>query len=157
MTPPPSPVRRCRSPRPPGTDTVWKLTGDATDDSLDVLAAVTVKTATATELATWHSSVLPGLAVAVKSSKGKAEYTVTDAGEPVPGVKITVGKKTLTTDKEGKATGTKAPAEVVVAKTGYAAMTVETAPVPTTTTRAATGPVTTTTTSRPVATTRSER
>ncbi len=121
---------------PVGTDTVWKLTGDATDDSLDVLASVTVKTATATELATWHSSVLPGLAVAVKSSKGKAVYTVTDAGEPVSGVKITAGKKTLTTDKAGKATGAKAPAEVVVAKTGYATMTVETAPpVATTTTR----------------------
>ena len=130
---------------PAGTDTVWKLTGDATDDSLDVLASVTVRTTSASELATWHTQVLPGLAVAVKSSKGKSAYTVTDAGEPVAGAKIAAGKKTLTTDKAGKATGAKAPAEVVVSKAGYTTMTVATAP-----------PVATTTT-RPVTTTRSER
>jgi hypothetical protein len=131
---------------PAGTDTVWHLTGDATDDNLDVLASVTVRTTTASELATWHTRVLPGLAVAVKSSKGKAAYTVTDAGEPVAGAKITAGKKTLTTDKAGKATGTKAPAEIVVAKAGYATMTVETAPpVAATSTTTTTRPVTTTT------------
>ncbi len=124
---------------PAGTDTVWKLTSDAADDSLDVLASVTVRTPSASELATWHTQVLPGLAVAVKTTKGKSAYTVTDAGEPVAGAKITAGKKTLTTDRAGKTTGAKAPAEVVVAKTGYATMTVETAPpVATTTTRAAT-------------------
>jgi hypothetical protein len=132
---------------PAGTDTVWHLTSDATDDHLDALASVTVRTATASELATWHSQVLPGLAVAVKNSSGKAAYTVSDAGEPVQGAKIKAGKKTLTTDKAGKATGTKAPAEVVVSKTGYATMTVETSPTVTTTTRPAA-----TTTTRPATT-----
>ena len=136
-------------PAPAGTDTVWKLTGDATDDSLDVLASVTVRTASASELATWHTDVLPGLAVAVKSSQGKSAYTVTDAGEPVAGAKIVAGKKTLTTDKAGKATGAKAPAEVVVSKSGYATMTVATAPPVATST---TGTAATTTT-RPVPTT----
>ena len=59
-------------------------------------------------------------------------------------MKITAGKKTLTTDKAGKATGAKAPTEVVVAKTGYATMTVETAPPVATTTTRATAATTTT-------------
>jgi hypothetical protein len=133
---------------PAGTDTVWHLTGAATDATVDVLASVTVRTPTASELATWHTQVLPGLAVAVKSTKGRAAYTVTDAGEPVAGAKIKAGRKTLTTDKVGKATGTKAPAEVVVSKTGYATTTVETSPTITTTTRPAA-----TTTTRPATTT----
>jgi hypothetical protein len=130
---------------PPGTDTVWHLTGDATDDHLDALASVTVRTPTGSELATWHTQVLPGLTVVVKSTKGKAAYTVSDAGVPVQGVKVKAGKKTLTTDSTGKATGTTAPAEVVVSKTGYATMTVETAPAP--------RPTTSTTTTRPGTTT----
>ena len=136
---------------PTGTDTVWKLTADATDDALDVLAAVTVRNGTTPELATWHTSVLPGLAVEVKSTKAKATYTVTDAGEPVSGVKIKAGKKTLTTNRQGVATGAKAPATVEVSKTGYATAVVSTAPMPTTTTTPPTttsGSATTTTSTR---------
>jgi hypothetical protein len=136
---------------PAGTDTVWKLTGDGTDESLDVLASVTVRNGTTAELATWHTSVLPGLGVEVKSTKAKATYTVTDAGEPVAGVKIKAGKKTLTTDKKGVATGAKAPATVEVSKDGYATLTVSTAPTPTTTSASPT------TTSRPAATTTTSR
>jgi hypothetical protein len=116
---------------PTGTDTVWKLTGDATDESLDVLAAVTVRVGSTPELATWHTQVLPGLTVEVENTRGNAVYTVTDAGEPVQGVKIKAGRKALTTDKKGVATGAKAAARVEVSKAGYTTVTMYTSPTPT--------------------------
>jgi hypothetical protein len=131
---------------PPGTDTVWKLTTDATDSEVAVLAAATVRTGTTTGLATWYTTVEPGLTVGVKATKKHTDYTVTDFGKPVAGVKIVAGSKTLTTDKKGTATGARAPATVEVSKSGYATLTI-----PTSSTAGAAG--TPTTTARPVATT----
>jgi hypothetical protein len=84
---------------PTGTETIWKVQGNALNDALDVFASAT----TPSSLGTWHTKVLPGLGVETTSGKGGVAFTVTDAGEPVAGAKVKLGKKTVTTDKKGKA------------------------------------------------------
>jgi hypothetical protein len=104
---------------PTGTETIWKLQGNATSDALDVFASATTPSA----LATWHTSVLPGLAVDSAKSKAGVTFTVTDAGEPVAGAKVSLGKKTVTTDKKGKATA-KGRGVAEVTKSGYSPATI---------------------------------
>jgi hypothetical protein len=101
----------------PGATTVWKIDGDATDDDLDVLASMTTPDA----LATWHAKILPGLGVDVAKKGKQVTFTVEDAGVPVKGATVSIGKQTFTTDKRGKAKGTvKAKVgDVVVSKRGY--------------------------------------
>src|SRR5262249_46231572 len=99
---------------PTGTDTIWKLQGNALKDSIDVLASAT----TPNSLATWHTNVLPGLAVDTGSGKSGITFTVTDAGEPVAGAKVKLGRKSVTTDKKGKATA-KGRGVAGGTKTGY--------------------------------------
>jgi hypothetical protein len=99
---------------PTGTETIWKVQGNALKDSIDVLASAT----TPGSLATWHTNVLPGLAVDSASGTGGVTFTVTDAGTPVAGAKVKLGKKTVTTDKKGKATA-KGRGVAEVTKAGY--------------------------------------
>jgi hypothetical protein len=100
-----------------GATTIWKVAGDATDDDLDVLASMT----TPDSLATWHTKVLPGLGVDVTKKRKQVTVTVQDAGVPVKGAKVRVGKQTFTTDKSGKAKGTVKvkSGDVEVSKSGY--------------------------------------
>ena len=104
---------------PTGTETIWKVQGNALNDALDVFASAT----TPNSLGTWHTKVLPGLAVDTASGKGGVTFTVTDAGEAVAGAKVKLGKKTVTTDKKGKATA-KGRGVAEVTKGGYSPATV---------------------------------
>jgi hypothetical protein len=104
---------------PTGTETIWKVQGNALNDALDVFASVT----TPSSLGTWHTKVLPGLMVETASGKGGVTFTVTDAGEPISGARVKLGKKTVTTDKKGKATA-KGRGLAEVTKGGYSPATV---------------------------------
>ena len=107
---------------PTGTETIWKVQGNALKDALDVFVSAT----TPNSLATWHTKVLPGLGVDTAKAKGGVTFTVTDAGEPVADVKVQLGKKTVTTDKKGKATA-KGRGVAEVTKAGYSPTSVEVA------------------------------
>jgi hypothetical protein len=91
---------------PPGTSQIWRLLGEGSLGPLDVLAHVS----TPNSLATWHTRVLPPLEVtakanrgAPKAAKGGVTVTVTDAGDPVRGVKVSLGGVTKTTNARGRA------------------------------------------------------
>jgi hypothetical protein len=84
---------------PGGATAIWKLNGEGSLGPLDLLAAVT----TGSSLATWHTQVLPPLALAAARAKGTVVFRVTDAGDPVAGAKVHVGGKTLTTNAAGRA------------------------------------------------------
>jgi hypothetical protein len=99
----------------PDADTVWKLQGNATSDSLDVFASFTTPDA----LATWHTQVLPGLTVDTKKTKKNVTFTVSDAGEPIKGAKIAFKKKTVTTNAKGQAVGPVGKGAATVTMTGY--------------------------------------
>jgi hypothetical protein len=95
---------------PPGTTSIWRLNGEGSRGPLDVLAHVS----TAGSLATWHTQVLPPLEVTAKpdrvsaaGAKGRptigVTVKVTDAGEPVRGVKVALAGVTKTTNVQGVA------------------------------------------------------
>jgi hypothetical protein len=77
---------------PPGTQTVWKVNGDGATGPLDLLASVE----TPEGIAVWHTQVLPILAVTASPTgftagdTARVTFTVTDAGDPVPGATIEV-------------------------------------------------------------------
>jgi hypothetical protein len=103
----------------PDTDTVWKLQGAATSDSLDVFASFT----TPDSLATWHTQVLPGLTVETKKTKKNVTFTVSDAGEPIKGAKVAFKKKTVSTNAKGQATAPVGKGTATVTMSGYTAAT----------------------------------
>jgi hypothetical protein len=94
---------------PRGTNSIWKVGGEGSLGPLDLLASLTVESQ---GLATWHTRVLPPLTLSasparfVASEGAKVEFAVTDVGDPVPGAKISVAGKTLTTDAQGHASTT---------------------------------------------------
>lgn len=102
---------------PKGASSLWKLTGHGSLGPLDLLVAAT----TGKSLATWHTRVLPPLSLAAVKTKAQVTFTVTDAGDPVGGAKVSYAGKTLTTSATGKATTSlaseKAPAKAT--KYGY--------------------------------------
>ncbi|HEX5587835.1 MAG TPA: hypothetical protein VFZ17_11050 [Acidimicrobiia bacterium] len=102
------------------TETVWKLAGSATADQLDVVASLT----TADGINAWHTSVLPGLHVEPKRSGQSVTLTVTDAGAPVKGAKITYKQRTVTTNAKGKAIQPWGKGDRLVSKEGYTTATV---------------------------------
>jgi hypothetical protein len=99
----------------PDTDTVWKLQGNASSDSLDVFASFTTPGA----LATWHTQVLPGLTVETKKTKKSVTFSVSDAGEPIKGAKVAFKKKTISTNGKGQAIGPVGKGTATVTKSGY--------------------------------------
>lgn len=109
---------------PSGADTVWKLGGEGSlGPGLDVLAHAGPLVGDA---ASWHTQVLPGLTLKAKGG-AVVSFTVTDAGDPVAGAKITVGGKTLTTDAAGKASAD-LPAgklKATASRAGYTSATVK--------------------------------
>jgi hypothetical protein len=112
---------------PAGTSSIWKLKGEGSLGPLDLFASVS----TSGSLAFWHQQVLPGLTLSAKPAKvsakkgGTVTFTVADAGDPVAGATVTVGKKSLTTNAKGKATlkvakkSKRATLKAAAKKTGY--------------------------------------
>ena len=83
---------------PAGTSSIWRLTGEGSNGPLDLLAHVS----TPSSLATWHTQLLPGLLLGVRAGR-TSTLTVTDAGDPVAGATIAVGKRRATTNARGVA------------------------------------------------------
>lgn len=81
------------SPAPSGP--LWHLLGEGSTGPLDALAHVDV--GGPDNSATFHTRVYPNLEVA----GGTSGVTVTDVGDPVEGVEVTVEGKTLKTDSSG--------------------------------------------------------
>ena len=90
---------------PTGAQTVWKVNGDGATGPLDLLATVGAPEG----IAVWHTRVLPILAVSASPTgftagdTARVTFTVTDAGDPVPGAAIVVGGRRLTSDAAGRA------------------------------------------------------
>jgi len=84
---------------PKGTSSIWKLKGEGSRGPLDVLASVT----TGSSLATWHTQVRPTLSLTAKPGKGAVTFTVTDAGDPVPGARVSYAGRAASTNGQGVA------------------------------------------------------
>ncbi len=101
---------------PVGTRTVWKLKGIAGDDGLDVFTSVATPGADA---ATWHAEILPGLTVEKTGKKKQVVLEVTDAGRPVKGAVVRVGRRSLKTNKKGRTKAARLKGTAEVTKSGY--------------------------------------
>ncbi len=101
---------------PAGTTTIWKVSGEGSLGTLDLLISVS----TSGSLATWHTQVRPRLSLGCKGGK-IVSCTVADAGDPVAGAKVKIGAKTRISNSHGKVAAN-VPAgllTVVAAKGGY--------------------------------------
>jgi hypothetical protein len=103
---------------PAGASYTWKVTGEGSRGPLDLLVSVT----TPGSLATWHTQVLPRLSLSAKKGATSVTFTVTDAGDPVAGAKVSFLGKTIVTTANGRAvTGLPGKtAKATAAKAGYA-------------------------------------
>jgi hypothetical protein len=101
---------------PAGTTTIWKVGGEGSLGTLDLLVSVS----TSGSLATWHTQVRPRLSLGCNGGK-IVSCTVTDAGDPVAGAKVKMGAKKLISNSHGKAAANVPPGllTVVAAKGGY--------------------------------------
>lgn len=101
---------------PAGTTTIWKVGGEGSPGTLDLLVSIS----TSGSLATWHTQVRPRLSLSCKGGKS-VSCIVTDAGDPVPGAKVKIGGKTLISNSHGKVAANVPPGllTVVAAKGGY--------------------------------------
>jgi hypothetical protein len=101
---------------PSGTTSIWKVGGEGSPGTLDLLVSVS----TSGSLATWHTQVRPRLSLGCKGGK-IVSCTVTDAGDPVAGAKVKFGGKKLTSNAQGKVAADLAPGvlTVVASKGGY--------------------------------------
>lgn len=84
---------------PKGTSSMWKVTGEGSLAALDLFVSATTRNS----LATWHTQVLPPLSLRARRSGARVSFSVTDAGDPVAGAKISYARKTFTTNASGKA------------------------------------------------------
>jgi len=84
--------------RPSGGATAGALNGSDANGALDLLASFTI--GDSERASTFYERVLPGLTISMSGSR----VTVTDAGDPVPGARITAGGRKATTDARGQAT-----------------------------------------------------
>ena len=87
-------------PARPGSSDLWKLDGYAQRNVIDVLASVS----TPGSLATWHTSLEPGLTVTAETSAKPRglRLRVTDAGVPVAGAALRAGGFTVHTGASGQ-------------------------------------------------------
>jgi hypothetical protein len=103
---------------PPGTASTFGLFGEGSRGLLDLIAnAGTVST-----VAMWHTQVLPSLQADATGLKNAIRVKVTDAGDPVAGVRVRVAAKSATTNGQGVATIRNVkpgPAIVTATKAGY--------------------------------------
>jgi hypothetical protein len=102
---------------PPGTTSIWKVDGEGSRGTLDLLVSISTSGSLAT---TWHTQVRPRLSLRCKGGKIVA-CTVTDAGDPVAGAKVKIGSKKLVSNSHGKVAANVPPGllTVVAAKGGY--------------------------------------
>lgn len=116
---------------PKGTSTVYGLSGEGSNGKLDLMARVGLAGGA---VATWHSQVKPGLLVKTKGAKAsaagravaagkrkKVTFTVSDAGSPIKGAKVKVGKASRKTNGKGKASLRlpRGKSKATVSKGGY--------------------------------------
>lgn len=91
---------------PAGASSIWKLVGEGSLGPLDLFTSATAGGG----IAFWHQRVLPPLTLAASvGAKRKVTFRVGDAGDAVPGAKVAVGGRTLTTGANGSAAATLAP------------------------------------------------
>lgn len=100
-------VVKARSPRALGDcNSIFSVTTAAQSDVLDLIANFTDGCAGG-RVAFWHTQLRPGLTLAARphtfTRKAMVVFTVTDAGEPVEGARVTAGGKSATTGEDGKA------------------------------------------------------
>jgi hypothetical protein len=103
---------------PQGTDTVWQLDGEGSLGPLDLVA--NVQTADA---AFWYRRILARLSLHGSAlGNGLARFVVTDAGDPLDGVKVRLRGRSGTTSAGGVVTLRVAPgaATATASKAGYA-------------------------------------
>jgi hypothetical protein len=85
---------------PPGTVSLFGVFGEGSLGKLDLLAqAGTVSN----QVALWHTQVLPPLTVDATGGVGKVTVKVTDAGDPLAGVLVTVAGHRAKTNGKGVA------------------------------------------------------
>ncbi len=97
-------------PAPSGATASWNLVGDGQTGRLDLFGSFSLHNSSSA--ATWHTQLLPGLsfraapnALPVHTRHArKVTFVVTDAGLPVSGAHVRVGKVTGTTNGQGKVT-----------------------------------------------------
>jgi hypothetical protein len=82
---------------PKGTTSLWRVAGEGSLGHLDLFSHVS----TGNSIATWHTQVRPGLTLRCQGGK-VINCTVSDAGDPLGGAKVTIGGKTLTSNSKGK-------------------------------------------------------
>jgi hypothetical protein len=127
-------VVRARAPKALGDcNSLFSVTPAAQSDVLDVVANFT-DGCSGGQVAFWHTQLRPGLTLAARpqtfTRKATVVFTVTDAGDPVAGARVSAGGESATTDEDGKASITLGPyssARRVKAKAtsgGYAPATV---------------------------------
>jgi hypothetical protein len=92
---------------PTGTSQVWNAQGEGSTGPLDLFPDLSVGSGRGF----WHAQVLAQLSLTAhvgKRAKNAATAPITislrDAGDPVPGAKVSVGGKRLTTDAKGDVT-----------------------------------------------------
>ncbi len=102
---------------PKGTNSVYNLAGEGSRGWLDLLTLVQVSST----IGNWHQRVGPGLTLSAKGKKGKVTAKVTDAGDPVKGAKVKVGKQAKKTKGNGRVSFSvaKGKYKVKASKTGY--------------------------------------
>jgi hypothetical protein len=86
-------------PGPPGEGGVSQLDLSGSDDRVDAVARTQAGDGT---VALYHTQSYAGLTLTAKGG-ARASFRVTDAGDPVAGVKIRIAGRTLTTDGKGRA------------------------------------------------------
>jgi len=84
--------------RPEGLTAAHAIDGSDAGGALD-LAAAYGRSGT-TRVSTYVTRVLPGLTITRSGSR----FTVTDAGDPVPGVRVSAGGRSARTDERGRVT-----------------------------------------------------
>ncbi len=107
---------------PKGTATIWSTTTSAEAGGLDVAISSEARSA----VNVWHTHLTRTLSVNGPATAGRGSsvtFTVSDAGDPVAGARVTFGGRSATTNAQGKATlrapGGTGGAGVRAAKSGY--------------------------------------
>lgn len=92
-----------KAPFPAGQDTKYDLKADAGDGSLDVIGDFD---GPSNSVALFHARFFPGLKIVADPGsvrrEGRVTFTVTDAGDPVEGVTVTIGGRDGVTNAAGE-------------------------------------------------------
>jgi hypothetical protein len=84
--------------RPAGLTMAHAIDGSDAGGALDLTAAY--GRSGTSRVSTYVTRVLPGLTITRSGSR----FTVTDAGDPVPGVRVSAGGRSARTDERGRVT-----------------------------------------------------